>query len=823
MIKYNATRLKEIILRDSCKIDLQLSESEKLSRDSKIPFICSCGESYIRTFRIINESVGAFCKNCVSKNRTIKKREELSQEKLDLLNKISSRDKCIINTDLIDFSSISRESTLTFICNCGVTEEKVFRYMSEKGGGFCKNCTKNNKTHKMKNTKIQQGSNYDNNTYKIEAFNIHGTQYNYDNLNVLENPIKIQCKKHGLFLQDRFVHLSKIKIHGCPECGKDIVKYKAHFRKCMDVIIGYIKLIKDTKIKLILQQYNCNNIKIVKINKRNYYDFVCTHGFENNIRMDHFSDKYNPCPLTCRSQYFDKHKCVDGLYNKLYKNNNEYEGIYKLFENLKNITNNEKSQKHIDCLRIICKNRKIKNIYGINIQELLDKLILDTNLKKIQRWYRNIINIRGNKKIKKNEILEQYHKIIVIKNYKKIDDGYYLSPDGDVYNIKTNHFLKSTIRNGYKIIRINNKHYTIHRLVCEKFNEIPLDNSYKVDHIDRNRLNNSYTNLRWVSDKDNANNRKYKESNIEIIQYNINKKFIKKWKNIKEIKENTSFNINAITLNCNNHHNTSQGFIWSYTQEYINKQILKKADDSEIINLGTINNIDLSNYWISKDGQKIYDKNKIEMTFIIEDGYKRLILNKKRFPHHKIVNVIFNNGKYDDIVDHKNGNRSDNRSNNLESVNQTENMERAQGVSVVQICKNTGYVLNTFRSLNDAGRFFHKKSGAAVGKAIKNKTETYGYKWEIIANYKERTENGRKKDVISDNNYEHNKTLYKYICCQIDPNTNKIINEYKNYIDAGKALGKKYAGSHIGECCRKNNNAVSYGFIWKLKINCVST
>ena len=101
----------------------------------------------------------------------------------------------------------------------------------------------------------------------------------------------------------------------------------------------------------------------------------------------------------------------------------------------------------------------------------------------------------------------------------KEDNDYLIYSDGRLYSKKTNRFLKGKIDNvGYQVYalaindKISDKKKRLskmcyaHRLVAEYFLPNP-DNLPQVDHIDRNKLNNDVSNLRWVSTKENNANK----------------------------------------------------------------------------------------------------------------------------------------------------------------------------------------------------------------------------------------------------------------------------------------------------------------------------
>lgn len=59
---------------------------------------------------------------------------------------------------------------------------------------------------------------------------------------------------------------------------------------------------------------------------------------------------------------------------------------------------------------------------------------------------------------------------------------------------------------GYKCVRLNRKTFQVHQLVAKAFiGECP--EGKQVDHIDRNRLNNDVSNLRYVTPSENSRNR----------------------------------------------------------------------------------------------------------------------------------------------------------------------------------------------------------------------------------------------------------------------------------------------------------------------------
>lgn len=90
-----------------------------------------------------------------------------------------------------------------------------------------------------------------------------------------------------------------------------------------------------------------------------------------------------------------------------------------------------------------------------------------------------------------------------MKQYK--DTPYYITEDGRIFrdgNETKGYILKKKGKPTYRVISINNEKKYFHRLVAELYIPNP-NNLPQVDHLDCNKLNNHYTNLEWVTNKEN--------------------------------------------------------------------------------------------------------------------------------------------------------------------------------------------------------------------------------------------------------------------------------------------------------------------------------
>lgn len=276
--------------------------------------------------------------------------------------------------------------------------------------------------------------------------------------------------------------------------------------------------------------------------------------------------------------------------------------------------------------------------------------------------------------------------------YKKIfiegeETFYRVYDDGRLMNEKTGRFYRGTIRNGYRWfdLRWNGKKYarSQHRLMAESF----LENPEKLDcvhHINNNRLDNRLDNLVWASYSENNLKRNKKKSTTDHRDYQIYDELKEEWRTFRD----------SIYM---------------------------------ISNFGHVKN--------SKTGKMIKGK-------ITEAGYREYCLSvdrkKENFRAHKMVWETFV-GTKQIIINHINGNKLDNRLENLENISNQENTLKAIYETQTLRFKKTacydkeGNLVRIFMNNADAARHMGVRP-QSIQAAIAKGYCSCGYYWKNLEN-----------------------------------------------------------------------------------------
>jgi len=216
----------------------------------------------------------------------------------------------------------------------------------------------------------------------------------------------------------------------------------------------------------------------------------------------------------------------------------------------------------------------LNNIYNINT----DSIDIDKKLKSMSTSLSIKINYSKNKIRFLHGYNWKFKDIInVIENelWKNINitelNLYQISTFGRFKNLKGKNKDKFTDHNGYCEIKINDKHYSIHRLVAITFIPNP-ENKPIVNHIDSNKKNNNVKNLEWCNMSENishAYNTGNHSSATKIVQYDKDKVKIKEFNSINEASRQLNIWASTISRLCRKKYSKTNLYNNLYYFEYI--------------------------------------------------------------------------------------------------------------------------------------------------------------------------------------------------------------------------------------------------------------
>ena len=413
---------------------------------------------------------------------------------------------------------------------------------------------------------------------------------------------------------------------------------------------------------------------------------------------------------------------------------------------------------------------------------------------------------------KYNEYHKRYRKNLKEKECEDIDGvilpdfpGYIITRDGQVYSKYFNRYLILNQKShGYlklKLVEIKDSVKThvcisVHRLVAMA--HIPNPESLPiVNHKDGDKLNNHSDNLEWVTRTRNAEHALeiglVNPKQTEVIQYSLDGDFIKKYESVREATESLNCCTSSVHAACTGRNKTCKGFVLKYStcptikepKTTLKGEKWKKIKDSD--------------YEISTLGRVYSHKSCRYITNGLDlDGYPKIYMDGKTYRCHRLVAKTFLDeieGKT--VVNHKNGNKSDNTLENLEWCTQKENVQHAVDTgltkcttAVVQYTLDGEFVKEWSR-IKDAAKAINV-NGSSISCACLGFSNTIGeYQWRF---------KGDKSP---------GKTSLRFkMICQYDE-TGNFIKRWDKIADASKDLDIP-AGNIVNTCKYKVKSAGGY-------------
>jgi hypothetical protein len=396
-------------------------------------------------------------------------------------------------------------------------------------------------------------------------------------------------------------------------------------------------------------------------------------------------------------------------------------------------------------------------------------------------------------------------------------DVYQVSSIGRIRNIKRDKYLSNyKHKSGYHTVSLSQngttKSFSLHRVVACSF----IPNTHKkcfVNHIDRNKSNNSSTNLEWVTlHENNAHARQtgFKMYKRPVIQSDSLGNIVKTFDSVKEASIYKQCSTPSIIYRCKKN-NIQNGYRWSYANTP--KECAKHTITYKHTPIVFVEDIKgHSNYEIYSDG-RVYSKNCqrfLNPTF--RNGYLGVMLfpSKKCMLVHRLVAEAFvDNLDNKPIVNHKDQNKQNNSAVNLEWCTQQENMAHALNKKVYQYDKN-GELVKIHDSVIEAALCVNA-SGCLISSLIHNRGRTgKGFIWLD----KESTFTSKElNSIYNPPNSMNTKVL------QLDFDGN-VIKEYDTIKQAAMAVGTD--SSNISKVCRGKLKKTK-GFVWKYSVNSLRT
>jgi hypothetical protein len=339
--------------------------------------------------------------------------------------------------------------------------------------------------------------------------------------------------------------------------------------------------------------------------------------------------------------------------------------------------------------------------------------------------------------------IDEIWKIVVID---KVVWNYEVSNIGNIRITSTQKLRSLNNNTGYITCSLfyNGKPYTkqVHRLVAQAFLP-PYDDPDKtvVNHKDYNKTNNHVDNLEWVSISENNKhahqNTNRKITKIAIIRRDLDGSNPVTYKAVNYARKEFGSQISTCL---SGKAKQAYGYLWEYVVPPSRLQPRQNDEEDFTESVQIENHPDFVLY---KDGRVYNKKRKQFLTPRKTGSYMSVVLNNKHYCIHRLLGIYFvekpENFTEKWIVNHKDGDKTNNRVENLEWMSASANTQHAYNTglhpnirAIVQKDVN-GNIIAEYSNAVQVSKAIGRDVSSIILQKCKHPTNSIygGFKWEF--------------------------------------------------------------------------------------------